>query len=492
MLKNRYEIRNFINDEWVNDTLENRPVINPATGTEIGLVPQSSKDDVNKAVIAAKHAFTSWRRVPPGDRIQYLFKLKQLMERELDELSSVITLENGKVLSESVGELKRAIENVEVACGIPTMMLGDVLEDVSSGIDELMIRQPLGVCGIICPFNFPGMIPFWFFPYAIACGNTVIIKPSDKTPITMQVVARLLKESGLPKGVVNIINGGSNTVNAILDHPEVAAISFVGSTAVAQHVYTRSSASGKRVQAQGGAKNPIIVLPDAEIDMATDIVMDSAYGNSGQRCLAASLAITVGNAKNSFTEAMSAAASSRIIGDGMLSGTEMGPVITPESKNRIENLVSQGIEEGAEVLVDGRNKIISGLENGSFVGPTLLSNVSPGGTIATTEIFGPVFGLIHVDSVEDAIALVNTGLYGNMACLFTADGRAARQFRYEAEVGNIGINIGVAAPMAYFPFSGWRKSFFGVTHGQGKHAVEFFTQTKVVVERWPAEWSRKF
>jgi malonate-semialdehyde dehydrogenase (acetylating)/methylmalonate-semialdehyde dehydrogenase len=371
-------------------------------------------------------------------------------------------------------------------------MQGDVLEDVSRGIDELMIRQPVGVCAIICPFNFPGMIPFWFFPYALACGNTVIVKPSDRTPLTLLAIARLIEETGLPPGIFNVVNGGADTVNALLDHAGISAVSFVGSTAVARHVYARGSAAGKRVQAQGGAKNPVVVLPDAEIDMATQIVVDSAYGSAGQRCLAASLAITVGDATAPFTEAMAAAASNRVVGNGLDDQVEMGPVISHASKERIERLVGVGAGEGARVVVDGRNASIAGLERGSFVRPTLLADVPAGSTVATTEIFGPVFGLMQVDTVEDAIALVNSGRYGNMACLFTTDGRAARQFRYAADVGNIGINIGVAAPMAYFPFSGWRRSFFGVLHGQGKHAVEFFTQTKVVVERWPEYWSRKF
>lgn len=488
-----YEIRNYVGGEWAAPAAaDGTPVINPATGETLGQTPRSSGAEVDRAVAAAAAAFPEWRRTPPGDRIQYLFKLKALLEREAQEIGRTITVENGKILSESLGELTRTIENVEVACGIPTLMQGDVLEDVSRGIDELMIRQPVGVCAIVCPFNFPAMIPFWFFPYALACGNVVIVKPADRTPITMQVVTRLVEEAGLPPGVFNVVNGGAGTVNALLDHPGVHAVSFVGSTAVAEHVYARASAAGKRVQAQGGAKNPIIVLPDAEIDMATRITVDSGYGNAGQRCLAASLAITVGDAGGAFTEALAGAAADRVVGDGLDESVEMGPVISQASKQRIEHLIGVGEQEGARVVVDGRNATVAGLEGGSFVRPTLLADVPPGSTVATTEIFGPVFGLMQVDTVEDAIALVNSGRYGNMACLFTTDGRAARQFRYAAEVGNIGINIGVAAPMAYFPFSGWRRSFFGVLHGQGKHAVEFFTQTKVVVERWPADWSRKF
>ena len=304
-----------------------------------------------------------------------------------------------------------------------------------AAIDELMIRQPVGVCAVVCPFNFPAMIPFWFFPYALACGNVVIVKPADRTPITMQVVTRLVEEVGLPPGVFNVVNGGADTVNALLDHPGVHAVSFVGSTAVAEHVYARASAAGKRVQAQGGAKNPIVVLPDAEIDMATQITVDSCYGNAGQRCLAASMAITVGDAGDAFTEALAAAATDRVVGNGLDESVEMGPVISQASKQRIEHLIGVGAQEGARVVVDGRGATIPGLEGGSFVRPTLIADVPPGSTVATTEIFGPVFGLMQVDTVEDAIALVNSGRYGNMACLFTTDGRAARQFRYAARRG---------------------------------------------------------
>jgi malonate-semialdehyde dehydrogenase (acetylating)/methylmalonate-semialdehyde dehydrogenase len=384
------------------------------------------------------------------------------------------------------------IENVEVACGIPTLMQGYNSEDIAAGIDETMIRQPVGVCAVICPFNFPGMISFWFMPYALACGNTYIVKPSEKAPLTMQKVFRLLHACGLPKGVVNMVNGAAGTVDAILDHPAVRAISFVGSTPVAKYIYSRASANGKRAQCQGGAKNPIVVLPDADIEMTTRIVADSAFGCAGQRCLAASLAVTVAEAKQPFTEAICAAAASRVVGCGLDDGVQMGPVITRQSKERINALISAGVAEGAQALVDGRGASVAGYDNGYFVRPTVLHGIPLNGQIATTEIFGPVLGLISVDTIDEAIALVNSGAYGNMACLFTNSGAAARKFRYEAEVGNVGINVGVAAPMAFFPFSGARESFFGDLHGQGRDAVQFFTQEKVVVERWPRQWSRTF
>jgi malonate-semialdehyde dehydrogenase (acetylating)/methylmalonate-semialdehyde dehydrogenase len=388
--------------------------------------------------------------------------------------------------------MRRAIENVEVACGIPLMMQGQFSEDIASGIDEFMIRQPIGVTTIIAPFNFPGMIPFWFLPYAVACGNTVIIKPSERCPMTMQKIAHLFEEAGFPPGVINIVNGGPKTVNALLDHPEINAVSFVGSTQVARHIYARSSKNGKRVQAQGGAKNPLVIMPDADVEMTTKIVIDSVFGNAGQRCLAGATVILVGDAKEIFTPAFREAASERIVGCGLDDGIQMGPVITPQSKIRIKEIIQQGIQEGAEMVLDGRQVSIPGYENGNFLRPTILSNVAPEGVVASTEIFGPVMGVQSVDSLDEAIQLVNNRQYGNMACIFTNSGGAARRFRYETQAGNVGVNIGVAAPMAFFPFSGWKDSFFGTLHGQSRHAVEFYTQTKVVVERWLKKWSREF
>ena len=484
---------NYIDGGWRNSqATEALEVLDPATTEVLAQVPLSPSLDVQEATRAASLAFEPWRRTPAGERIQYLFKLKSLLEESFEEISRIITTESGKTLDESRGELRRAIENVEVACGIPTMMQGQNLEDVAPGIDEVVIRQPVGVVAIIAPFNFPVMISFWFLPYAIACGNTVVLKPSEKVPLTMAKVFELLDQTGLPKGVVNLVNGTKEAVDAILDHADIRAVSFVGSTPVARYVYSRATANGKRAQCQGGAKNPIIILPDADMEMTTRIAADSAFGCAGQRCLAASLAITVGEARQPFTDALTEAASSRVVGYGLEDGVQMGPVITPQSKSRIEGLVETGAGEGASVLVDGRGASVPGYERGNFVGPTVLQDVNPQGEIARTEIFGPVLGLMHVDTVEGAIDLVNSGSYGNMACLFTGSGAAARKFRYEAQVGNIGINVGVAAPMAFFPFSGWKDSFFGDLHAQGLHAVEFFTQTKVVVERWPKEWTRKF
>jgi malonate-semialdehyde dehydrogenase (acetylating)/methylmalonate-semialdehyde dehydrogenase len=484
---------NHIDGIWVaSDSPEQLPLYNPALDEIIGYVPLSGERVVDQAAEAGAKAFEGWRRVPATDRIQYLFKLKDLLEENFEDISRTITIEHGKTLGAAKGELRRAIENVEVACGIPMLMQGQFSEDIASGIDEYMIRQPLGVCAIIAPFNFPGMIPFWFLPYALATGNTVIVKPSEKTPITMQKVFALFEQVGFPKGVVNLVNGGAAAVNAILDHPVIRAVSFVGSTPVARHVYVRGSASGKRVQAQGGAKNALVIMPDADLENSIRIIADSAYGNAGQRCLATSLAITVGNAKGAFTEGINEIARSYVVGSGLDEGVQMGPVVSKESKTRIQGLIQKGIDEGGRVLVDGRNPIIQGYENGYFLRPTVLDGLPLDGEIVRTEIFGPVLGLIHVDTLDEAIQLINSGTYGNMACLFTQSGAAARKFRYEVLAGNVGINIGVAAPMAFFPFSGWKDSFFGTLHGQGRHAVEFFTQTKVVVERWLKDWSREF
>ena len=486
-------LRNFIAGEWRHsNTTEFLDVRNPATAEALGRVPLSPATEVDIAVQAAARAFPEWRRTPATDRVQFLFKLKTRLREHSEELARTITMECGKTLGEARGELQRAVENVETACGAPGLLQGDFSEDISSGIDEFMIRQPLGVCACICPFNFPGMIPFWFMPYALACGNTYLVKPSEKVPLTLQRIAELIEQTGLPKGVFNLVNGSRGTVDAILDHPGIRAISFVGSTPVARHVYARAAATGKRAQCQGGAKNPIIILPDADLDTTTRITADSAFGCAGQRCLASSLVVTVGEARPPFTEALVEAARTRVVGYGLDEKAQMGPVITPQSKARIEGLIGQAVQEGATLLVDGRAPAVPGFERGSFVRPTILDRVDPRGEIARTEIFGPVLGLIHVQTIDEAIAFVNSGAYGNMACVFTSSGASARKFRYEAEVGNVGINVGVAAPMAFFPFSGARESFFGDLHGQGRHAIEFFTQTKVVVERWPKEWTRKF
>ncbi|MCB9421717.1 MAG: CoA-acylating methylmalonate-semialdehyde dehydrogenase [Ardenticatenaceae bacterium] len=488
------KLKNYINGQWVESSgLEYLDVINPATYEVMCQVPLSPAADVARAAEIAAEAQKAWRRTPAVKRVQYLFKMKAVLDEHFEEIAQTITKECGKTIGESRAEMIRAIENVEVACGIPMLMQGDISEDIATGIDELMIRQPVGVAAAVVPFNFPGMIPFWFLPYALACGNTYIVKPSEKVPMTMQYIFEMFDEYlDLPPGVLNLVHGNKVAVDEILQNPIIRAISFVGSTPVAKYIYSQGAKYGKRVQAQGGAKNPVIVLPDADIDMTTRIVADSAFGCAGQRCLAASIAVTVGDARRTFTEAIADAASERVVGYGLDEAVQMGTVIDKGSQARIESLIQQGADQGAGVLVDGRNAIIPNFESGSWVRPTILQDVDPRSEIAGTEIFGPVLSLMHANTIDDAIAIVNGAQYGNMACLFTSSGAAARKFRYEAQAGNIGINIGVAAPMAFFPFSGWKDSFFGTLHGQAKHAVEFFTQTKVVIERWPKEWSRQF
>jgi malonate-semialdehyde dehydrogenase (acetylating)/methylmalonate-semialdehyde dehydrogenase len=487
------QLLNYINGEWKpSSASETLDVINPATAQAIATVALSPAAEVDEAVQKAQTAFRDWRATPVVDRIQPLFRLKMLLEEHLDEIARAITEECGKTYKESVGEMRRGIENVEVACGAPILMQGYNNEDIASGIDEHMIRQPLGVVAAITPFNFPGMIPLWFLPYAVATGNCFILKPSEKVPMTTQKLFGLIEKAGFPAGVLQLINGGAETVNALLDHPLVRAISFVGSTPVAKYVYSRATANGKRAQCQGGAKNPTVIMPDADLDTSTRIMADSAFGCAGQRCLASSVAITVGKARDPFLEQMSDIASSRKVGYGLDAATEMGPVINAQSKERIEGLIAKGESEGAQVIVDGRQKKVQGYEDGYWVFPTILDNVHPDSTLARTEIFGPVLSLMHAQTIDEAIALVNNRAFGNMACIFTASGAVARQFRNQADAGNIGINIGVAAPMAFFPFSGWNESFFGDLHAQSRHGVEFYTQTKVVVERWPREWSRQF
>jgi malonate-semialdehyde dehydrogenase (acetylating) / methylmalonate-semialdehyde dehydrogenase len=487
------KILNYINGEWNEPKAsEYVDVINPAFGTVIARTPLCGAADVEAACKAASDSLPAWRRMPAQERVQHLFKLRDLLKANIDEIARTITNECGKTFEEAKAEMVRAIENVEVACAIPMMSKGEISEDIAPGIDEIMLRQPVGVCATIAPFNFPGMIPFWYLPYALACGNTYLVKPSEKVPMTMQLIFKLFEQVGFPRGVVNLVNGAKDAVDGILDHPAVRAVTFVGSTSTAKYIYRRSAERGKRVQAQGGAKNPVIVMPDADMEMATKIIADSAFGCAGQRCLAVSWAVTVAEARSQFVEMICDAAASRKVGYGLDEGVQMGPVINQASKNRIEELIGLGAKEGAGVPVDGRNPTITGYEKGSFVKPTILLDVHLGSEIAKTEIFGPVLSVMHVNTVDEAIALANNQSYGNQASLFTSSGSAARKFRYEVDAGNIGINIGVAAPMAFYPFSGWKESFFGDLHGQGMDAVEFFTQKKVVVERWPKEWSRKF
>lgn len=487
------KLRNYIDGQWVETRgSEFLNVINPADNKQIASVPAGSAEDVSAAASAAVKAWPSWRNTPATRRVQFLFGMKQILESNADEIAGICTSECGKTFSESKAEIVRAVENIEVACGIPKLLQSDFSEDISTGIDEFYIRQPLGTGACICPFNFPVMIPFWFMPYAIACGNTYIVKPSEKVPMTMTRIFELFGRLDLPAGVLNMVHGGKATVDALLEHPAIPAISFVGSTNVAKYIYRTGVANCKRVQAQGGAKNPVVIMADADEETTVKIVADSAFGCAGQRCLAASVVITVGEAAQIFTKKIVDAARAKKTGHGMDQGVEMGPVISGESKGRIEKLIQKGLDDGATMLLDGRGIRVEGYENGNFIGPTVLGNVDTESEIFKTEIFGPVLAIINVGSLDEGIDLINKGRYGNSACIFTRSGSAARKFRHDVMAGNIGVNIGIAAPMAFFPFSGWKESFFGDVHGQALHAVEFYTQTKVVIERWHDDWTRKF
>ncbi len=477
-------LRNYVGGEWIASTAsQTQQVINPATREALADVPLGTAEDVDVAVSKAQEAFWSWRQTPPQQRVQCLYRLKTLMTERLDDLARTVTREHGKTFEDARGSVIRAIENVEVACGIPSLMMGYGLEDgAARGIDEDLVRQPLGVFAAICPFNFPAMVPFWFLPYAVATGNTFIVKPSEQVPITQQEIFKLIEQCGFPPGVVNLVNGARDVVNAILDHPGIKGVSFVGSTPVARYVYRRAAENGKRVQAQGGAKNVLVVMPDAVLDKSVANIMGSAFGASGQRCLAGSLAVTVADRAGRAAAAIADGARALKVGDGLDPAVDVGPVISEQAQERILGAIQRGLDEGARLVVDGRGAAEN--RKGFFVGPTVFDQVQPGMQIAQEEIFGPVLGVISVDTLDDALQIIEHLPYGNAASIFTQDGKAAREFRYRAPVGNVGINVGVAAPMAYFPFGGWKASFFGTLHGQGRDAIDFFTERKIVITRW--------
>jgi malonate-semialdehyde dehydrogenase (acetylating)/methylmalonate-semialdehyde dehydrogenase len=484
---------NYVNGQWVTpDAAALLEVRNPATAEILARVPMSSAADVDGAVRAADRAHPGWRATPVVERAAYLFKFRQLLEDQFEDIARTITLEAGKTIGEARGELRRGIENVEVACGLPSLAMGYNVEDIASGIDEILIRQPLGVVAAIVPFNFPAMIPLWFLPYAIGCGNCFVLKPSERVPLTMQKVFGLVDRLGLPPGVASLVNGSAEAVDALLDHPSIRAVSFVGSSPVARYVYERCARAGKRVQCQGGAKNPVVIMPDADMETSLKVILDSAFGCAGQRCLAASVALPVGEARTTFTPMLLDAARSRKVGFGLDPGVELGPVITSQSRERIANLVGRGVAEGGTLLVDGRDVLVPGYENGNFIGATVLDLPNANGGLGQTEIFGPVLSVTNTATLDEAIAAVNASAFGNMASLFTSSGAAARKFRYDTRVGNVGINVGTPAPMAFFPFSGSKGSFFGDLHAQGRDAIDFYMDKKVVVERWPKEWSRRF
>jgi len=481
-------VLNYVGGAWREaSATETLPVTDPARGSEIGRVPLSGAADVDAAVAAARAAFPRWRSTPAPERARVLFRLKALLEEHKEELAVELTREHGKIVSETRGEVQRGIENVEHACGIPALMMGDTVEEISRGIDCASWRQPLGVFGVITPYNFPVMIPLWFWPYAVATGNTVVLKPSEQDPLTHQRIVELAEAAGLPEGVLNVVHGGREAVESICDHPDIVGVSFVGSSHVAKVVYTRAAAAGKRVQTLGGAKNHLIVLPDADMDATLDACAGSIFGSTGQRCLAGSVVIGVGDAHQDIRERLLDHAASIRIGDGLEPGTDMGPVISAEHRDRVRAFIDAGVGQGARLALDGREATVEGREGGYWIGPTVFEDVTPDMSIGSEEIFGPVAAINRADSVEEAVAMMHASRYGNACSLFTTSGRAARDFRYHAGISMIGINIGVAAPMAFFPFGGSRQSFFGDLKAAGRDGINFFTDQRVVISRWSTE-----
>src|SRR5580658_4449047 len=469
----------YVNGRWENSEGASHPVTNPAFGEVIANVPYATAGEVDRVATLAHAAFLKWREVPVVDRVQVLYRYKALLEKNTDDVARILSLENGKTFSDAQASVRRGIQMVEVACGMPSLMMGDALENVARGIDSQSIRQPLGVCAGITPFNFPAMVPMWMFPFAIACGNTFILKPSEKVPLTPTRTAELLHDAGLPAGVYNLLHGAREAVDALLAHPLVRAISFVGSSPVAKYVYQTAAAHGKRVQALGGAKNHLVAMPDANVEKSVEAIMGSAFGAAGERCLAGSVLVAVGESRP-LLDALVRKVRDLRIGDGAAPGTEMGPLVTAEHRARVLGYIEKGVAEGAQLMVDGRQR----MSGGCFLGPTVFDGVTPGMTIAREEIFGPVLSVIHVNDLDEAIALVNSSAFGNTTSIFTSDGKSAREYASRVEVGMVGVNVGVAAPMAFFPFSGWKNSFYGDLHAHGRDAVAFYTEQKVIMSRW--------
>ena len=476
---------NFIGGRWVKARASDFfDVHNPAVGDIIGRTPLSTAADVDAAVQAAAQAFPAWRDTPVNSRAQYLYKFKQLCEQHFEELAHSVTTEHGKTLGEARGSVRRGIDCIEVACGAPTLMQGVALEDLSAGVDCHVVRQPLGVVAAIVPFNFPVMVPMWFLPFAIVTGNTFVLKPSEQVPLSQRMMVDFLRQCDLPPGVVNLVNGGREVVDAICDHPGIRAVSFVGSTPVARHVYQRATHAGKRAQALGGAKNFVVIMPDADFDRAIDAISESFYGCAGERCLAGSMLIPVGDAHREARDRMVAAAQALKVGDGAMPGVTMGPVISARHRDKVLGYIEKGVSEGAQLLVDGRNTRVEDRPNGYFVGPTVFDNVSAKMAIGHEEIFGPVASISPVKTLEEAIAMMKAHPNANATSIFTSSGKAAREFAKHATASMVGVNIGVAAPMAYFPFGGAKDSFFGDLKAHGRDGIEFYTDKKVTISRW--------
>jgi malonate-semialdehyde dehydrogenase (acetylating)/methylmalonate-semialdehyde dehydrogenase len=474
-------IANLVGARWERPETESLPIYNPATGDVIEQVPLSGASEVDAAVLAAATAFESWSRTPVMERVQLMFRFKAELEENFEELAAIITRHHGKTLDEARGEVRRGIEVVDFACGAPTLLQGRTLREVSSGVDQDFYRYPVGVCAGIPPFNFPVMIPLWMFPLAVVAGNTFVLKPSERTPLGAIKLAELFLKAGFPEGVLNLVHGAKAAVDSLLAHPLVRAISFVGSAPVARHVYETAAAHGKRVQALGGAKNHIVVMPDGDLGAAVPAIMNAAFGNAGERCLSGSVAVAVGGASQTLIEPLKAATEKLIVGPGDQPGVQVGPLIRAEHREKVLGYVERGEAEGASLLVDGRRELE---RPGFFLGPTVLDRVSPAMAVGRDEIFGPVLSVSHVDSLEGAIAQANQMTLGNMAVIFTKSGRAAREFRERVEAGMCGINVPIAQPFAFFPFSGWKGSFYGDLHVHGSDGIDFYTRKKVVVTRW--------
>jgi malonate-semialdehyde dehydrogenase (acetylating) / methylmalonate-semialdehyde dehydrogenase len=477
-----FEVRNLIGGEWTNGNgRDTEPVFDPATGKVVAETPLSTRDDLDRAVRKAEAAFPAWAATPVVERARVLFRFKMLLEENFEELRDLVTLENGKDKKDAGGEVRRGIEVVEFACGMPTLMMGESVRDVARGVDNVSHRYPLGVVAAITPFNFPCMVPLWTLPVAIAAGNAYILKPSERTPLSAIRLGELLSEAGLPDGVMNIVHGAHEAVNAILEHPGIKAVSFVGSKPVAEHVYKGGTAHGKRVQALAGAKNSMIVMPDAVLGDAVPNIISSTYGNAGERCLAGSVLVAVGDVADELVERVKEAASAMKVGPGNEEGSELTPVIRDSHREKVREYVGIGEEEGAKVVLDGRE---NPLEEGFFMGPTILDNVTGEMRVGREEIFGPVLSVVRVRNLEEAVEFTNGSSFGNACSIFTENGAAVRYWRENVEAGMLGVNVGVAAPMAFFPFNGIKDSFFGDLHATGKDGVRFFTENKVEITRW--------
>jgi malonate-semialdehyde dehydrogenase (acetylating)/methylmalonate-semialdehyde dehydrogenase len=476
-------IPNLIGSQWrlPPDGTESLPVYNPASGQVIEQVPLSGSREVDAAVQAAATAYATWSRTAVMERVRLMFRFKALLEEHFEGLAAITTRHHGKTLDESRGEVRRGIEVVDFACGAPTLLQGRTLRDVSGGVDQDLYRYPVGVCAGIPPFNFPVMIPLWMFPLAVVAGNTFVLKPSERTPLGGQRLAEIFLEAGFPEGVLNVVHGAREAVDALLSHPGVNAISFVGSAPVARHVYQTAAANGKRVQALGGAKNHIVVMPDADPEITVPAILNSAFGNAGERCLAGSVAVAVGKAADRLLDPLKDAASKMVVGPGDQAGVQVGPLIRADHRDRVAAYVEKGVLEGAELVVDGRSEMS---RPGFFLGPTILDRVTADMAIGHEEIFGPVLSFARAATLDEAIAQANRMALGNMATIFTQSGRAAHEFRERVEAGMIGINVPIAQPFAFFPFSGWKGSFYGDLHVHGTDGIEFYTRKKVVVTRW--------